>query len=73
MQTIAAGQADAATSRAYFEPVVTQILARGPVPGRVEVPATAGHWESAYVADSAITIGAGLLILDSFRQRRASA
>ena len=28
-------------------------------------------WPAFNVADSAITIGAGLLILDSFRQRRA--
>jgi len=50
-QTIASGEPAVATTRAYYDPVVSEILALSPVPGRVEVPATAGHWESAYVAD----------------------
>ena len=51
LQTIAAGPPAAATTRAYYDPVVTEILTRSSVPGRVEVPSTLGHWESAYVAD----------------------
>ena len=51
LQTIAAGPPAAATTRAYYDPVVTEILTRAPLPGRVEVPSTLGHWESAYVAD----------------------
>jgi hypothetical protein len=52
VQTIAAGAEPLQSSRAYYQPVVDYVLSQGPVPGRVEVPPTARHWESAYVADA---------------------
>jgi len=35
---------------AYYAPVITEIGARGPLTGRVEVPEMAGHWDSVYLA-----------------------
>jgi hypothetical protein len=41
---------DPATSRSYFEPVAGWLSAHGGPSVRVEVPPTANHWESAYLA-----------------------
>src|SRR5581483_2693087 len=35
---------------AYYNPVIYEILSRGPLTGRVEVPEMAGHWDSVYLA-----------------------
>lgn len=35
---------------AYYNPVIDEIDARGPLTGRVEVPEMAGHWDSVYLA-----------------------
>ena len=35
---------------AYYNPVIHEILSRGPLTGRVEVPEMAGHWDSVYLA-----------------------
>jgi hypothetical protein len=51
LQTIVAPENPTEASRSYFEPVVEQVLARTAVPGRMEIPVTVNHWESAYVAD----------------------
>jgi hypothetical protein len=34
----------------FYTPVIRELMWRGPLSGRVEVPESAGHWESAYVA-----------------------
>jgi hypothetical protein len=34
----------------YYHPVIYEILSRGPLTGRVEVPEMAGHWDSVYLA-----------------------
>jgi hypothetical protein len=34
----------------YYNPVIYEILSRGPLTGRVEVPEMAGHWDSVYLA-----------------------
>jgi len=41
---------DPSTSRAYFQPVAHWLRAHGGPGVRVEVPPTANHWESAYLA-----------------------
>jgi hypothetical protein len=52
VETIASAQQATGGSREYFQPLVDAVLARGNQPGRIEVPVTVGHWESAYVADA---------------------
>ncbi len=47
---IARSVGDPATKAAYFEPVEDWLLANGGEGARVEVPPTANHWESAYLA-----------------------
>jgi hypothetical protein len=51
MQTIVSSGPSVAASRSYYEPLVDYVLAHGAVPGRMEIPLIASHWESAYVAD----------------------
>jgi len=41
---------DPSTSRSYFQPVAHWLRAHGGAGVRVEVPPTANHWESAYLA-----------------------
>lgn len=47
---IARSVGDPSTSRAYFEPAARWLRAHGGASVRVEVPPTANHWESAYLA-----------------------
>jgi hypothetical protein len=47
---IARSVGDPSTSAAYFEPVADWLRAHGGAGARVEVPPTANHWESAYLA-----------------------
>ena len=47
---IARSVGDPSTSRAYFEPAARWLHAHGGASVRVEVPPTANHWESAYLA-----------------------
>jgi hypothetical protein len=39
-----------ATQASYYQPLLQQIAAAGPLIGRVEVPELTGHWEAYYVA-----------------------
>ena len=39
-----------ATQASYYQPLLDQIAAAGPLTGRVEVPELIGHWEAYYVA-----------------------
>jgi hypothetical protein len=41
---------DPSTSRAYFHPAAQWLRAHGAAGARIEVPPTANHWESAYLA-----------------------
>jgi hypothetical protein len=52
LQTIASGQRVPESSQSYYLPLVDYVLAQGVVPGRMEIPLTSSHWESAYVAGS---------------------
>jgi hypothetical protein len=47
---IARSVGDPSTSQAYFQPVSSWLRAHGGPGTRVEVPPTANHWESAYLA-----------------------
>ena len=47
---IARSVGDPSTSAAYFQPVAGWLRAHGGAGARVEVPPTANHWESAYLA-----------------------
>jgi hypothetical protein len=47
---IARSVGDPSTTAAYFEPVARWLQANGGAGARVEVPPTANHWESAYLA-----------------------
>ncbi len=47
---IARSVGDPSTSRAYFQPAAHWLRAHGGAGVRVEVPPTANHWESAYLA-----------------------
>jgi hypothetical protein len=47
---IARSVGDPSTKAAYFEPVAQWLRAHGAEGARVEVPPTANHWESAYLA-----------------------
>jgi hypothetical protein len=39
-----------ATQASYYQPLLDQLAAAGPLTGRVEVPELIGHWEAYYVA-----------------------
>ena len=43
---------DPSTTRAYYQPLVAFLTAHDVAPGRVEIPFTARHWESAFVAEA---------------------
>ena len=43
---------DPSTTRTYYQPLVAFLTAHGVAPGRVEIPFTARHWETAFVAES---------------------
>jgi hypothetical protein len=47
---IARSVGDPSTSRAYFQPAARWLRAHGGTGVRIEVPPTANHWESAYLA-----------------------
>jgi hypothetical protein len=47
---IARSVGDPSTASAYFEPVAGWLRANGAEGARIEVPPTANHWESAYLA-----------------------
>lgn len=47
---IARSVGDPSTSRAYFEPAAEWLRDHGAGTARIEVPPTANHWESAYLA-----------------------
>jgi hypothetical protein len=47
---IARSVGDPSTAAAYFEPVASWLRAHGGEDARIEVPPTANHWESAYLA-----------------------
>jgi hypothetical protein len=48
---LAFARTDPSSTRTYFSPMTDFVKSRSPLPGRVEVPFTRGHWEAAYVAD----------------------
>ncbi len=50
MSAVAWSGADASTERAYYQPLVDYIKNAPGLPGRVEIPFTYRHWETAYVA-----------------------
>ena len=39
-----------ANDASYYQPLIDEIQQRGAVNGRVDIPETSGHWETAYVA-----------------------
>jgi hypothetical protein len=43
---------DRANDASYYQPLIDEIHHRGAVDGRVDVPETSAHWETAYVARS---------------------
>ncbi len=49
---IARSVGDPSTARAYFAPAATWLRTHGAESMRIEVPPTANHWESAYLAPS---------------------
>jgi len=58
---------DPSTSASYFEPVAGWLRAHGAPGVRVEVPPTANHWESAYLAPKAELARGWLRQLDTTR------
>ena len=56
---IARSVGDPSTKSAYFEPAATWLRANGGEGVRVEVPPTANHWESAYLAPESTSPAAG--------------
>jgi hypothetical protein len=50
---------DAASSRAFFAPLIAELARRAPT-GRVEVPPLADYWDSVYVAET-VDLGRGWL------------
>jgi hypothetical protein len=50
MSAVAWAGRDPSTEKAYYTPLVSYIEGMPGVPGRVEIPVTYRHWESAYVA-----------------------
>lgn len=41
-----------ATTASYYQPLLAEIGARGPITGRVEIPEMVGHWDAYFVARS---------------------
>ena len=48
--TITRAQNDPSTHRAYYQPLLRHLASQPPTLGRLEIPATYRHWETAYVA-----------------------
>jgi hypothetical protein len=65
---IARSVGDPATSAAYFEPPARWLRAHGAAGSRIEVPPTANHWESAYLADEFDLARGWLRQLDTTRE-----
>jgi hypothetical protein len=64
---IARSVGDPATSRSYFEPAAAWLREHGGPAVRVEVPPTANHWESAYLASEVELARGWLRQLDTTR------
>ncbi len=50
VRDVAQSVGDASTKQAYYEPLASWLRANGGEHARIEVPFTAGHWETAYLA-----------------------
>jgi hypothetical protein len=50
VRDVAESVGDVSTSRAYYQPLVTWLHTNGGDGSRIEVPFTAAHWETAYLA-----------------------
>jgi hypothetical protein len=50
VRDVADSVGDVSTSRAYYQPLATWLHANGGDGSRIEVPFTAAHWETAYLA-----------------------
>ncbi|MDQ6937397.1 MAG: hypothetical protein M3140_06760, partial [Actinomycetota bacterium] len=48
-----AGAGRPVTHAGYYQPLLDQLAARGPLSGRIEVPELTGHWDAAYLARAA--------------------
>jgi len=59
---------DPSTASAYFEPPSGWLRAQGAAGARIEVPPTANHWESAYLADEFDLARGWLRQLDTTRE-----
>ncbi|HYG95494.1 MAG TPA: hypothetical protein VD741_00170, partial [Solirubrobacterales bacterium] len=65
---IARSVGDPATTASYFEPPARWLRAQGAAGARIEVPPTANHWESAYLADEFDLARGWLRQLDTTRE-----
>jgi hypothetical protein len=65
---IARSVGDPSTAAAYFEPAARWLRAHGAAGARIEVPPTANHWESAYLADEFDLARGWLRQLDTTRE-----
>lgn len=65
---IARSVGDPSTAAAYFEPPARWLRAHGAAGARIEVPPTANHWESAYLADQFDLARGWLRQLDTTRE-----
>jgi hypothetical protein len=65
---IARSVGDPATNAAYFEPAARWLRAHGAAGERIEVPPTANHWESAYLASEFDLARGWLRQLDTTRE-----
>ncbi len=65
---IARSVGDPSTTAEYFEPAAEWLRARGAANARIEVPPTANHWESAYLAPSFELARGWLRQLDATRE-----
>jgi len=65
---IARSVGDPSTASAYFEPVERWLRAQGAEGARIEVPPTANHWESAYLASDFELARGWLRQLDTTRE-----
>ena len=65
---IARSVGDPATTASYFEPPTRWLRAHGAAGARIEVPPTANHWESAYLADDFDLARGWLRQLDTTRE-----
>ncbi len=50
VRDVAQSMGDASTQSHYYDPLVQWLRANGGSDGRIEVPLTSGHWETAYLA-----------------------